>query len=422
MNIAALFIRRPVATVLIMLGMLFFGVSGYRNLPVNQLPTVDFPTIQVQAELAGADPETMASSVATPLEKEFFTIAGIDSISSVNSTGRTRITIQFALDRNIDAAALDVQSAIGLAQRRLPSNMTVPPSFRKVNPADLPILQLRVSSATLPLYVLNEYADTLIGQRLSMVDGVAQVVIYGQKQYAVRVQLNPDELATRGLGIDEVAEAVAAANSMLPTGSLEGSHRADSIKSSGQLMNARAFSDAVVAYRNGAPVRLRDLGEVVDSFKQDKQLTWSNGGAPSIMLAVERQPGTNTVQVVDSIRALLPALEKQLPPSAKVEVFYDRSESIRESVADVKFTLVLTVFLVVLVIFIFLRNLPATIIPSLALPMSVISTFAVMSVLGYSLDNLSLMALTLAVGFVVDDAIVVLENLSLIHISEPTRH
>ena len=244
-----------------------------------------------------------------------------------------------------------------------------------------------------------------------MVDGVAQVVIYGQKQYAVRVQLNPDELATRGLGIDEVAEAVAAANSMLPTGSLEGSHRADSIKSSGQLMNARAFSDAVVAYRNGAPVRLRDLGEVVDSFKQDKQLTWSNGGAPSIMLAVERQPGTNTVQVVDSIRALLPALEKQLPPSAKVEVFYDRSESIRESVADVKFTLVLTVFLVVLVIFIFLRNLPATIIPSLALPMSVISTFAVMSVLGYSLDNLSLMALTLAVGFVVDDAIVMLENI-----------
>ena len=411
MNIPALFIRRPVATVLIMLGMLFFGISGYRNLPVNQLPTVDFPTIQVQAELAGADPETMASSIATTLEKEFFTIAGIDSISSVSSTGRTRITIQFALDRNIDAAALDVQSAIGLAQRRLPSNMTVPPSFRKVNPADLPILQLRVSSATLPLYVLNEYADTLIGQRLSMVDGVAQVVIYGQKQYAVRVQLNPDELATRGLGIDEVADAVAAANSMLPTGSLEGTHHADSIKASGQLMNARAFRDAVVAYRNGAPVRLRDLGAVVDSFKQDKQLTWSNGGAPSIMLAVERQPGTNTVQVVDSISALLPALQKQLPPSAKVEVFYDRSESIRESVADVKFTLVLTVFLVVLVIFIFLRNLPATIIPSLALPMSVISTFAIMAVLGYSLDNLSLMALTLAVGFVVDDAIVMLENI-----------
>lgn len=411
MNIAAVFIRRPVATALIMLGMLFFGATGYMSLPVNQLPNVDFPTIQVMADLSGADPETMAASVATPLEKEFFTIAGIDSISSVNAVGRTRITIQFALDRNIDAAALDVQSAIGLAQRRLPTSMTTPPSFRKVNPADMPILYLRVSSPTLPLYQLNEYADTLIGQRLSMVEGVAQVVIYGQKKYAVRVQLDPDELATRGLGIDEVADAVAAANSMLPTGSLEGAQRASSIKSSGQLLNARAFRDTVVAYRNGAPVRLRDLGTVVDSEQQDKQISWSNGGAPSITLAVERQPGTNTVQVVDAIKKLLPGLERQLPPSVKVDIFYDRSESIRESVADVKFTLILTVFLVVLVIFIFLRNLPATVIPSLALPMSVISTFAVMAVLGYGLDNLSLMALTLAVGFVVDDAIVMLENI-----------
>ena len=411
MNIAAVFIRRPVATALIMLGMLFFGATGYMSLPVNQLPNVDFPTIQVMADLSGADPETMAASVATPLEKEFFTIAGIDSISSVNAVGRTRITIQFALDRNIDAAALDVQSAIGLAQRRLPTSMTTPPSFRKVNPADMPIVYLRVSSPTLPLYQLNEYADTLIGQRLSMVEGVAQVVIYGQKKYAVRVQLDPDELATRGLGIDEVADAVAAANSMLPTGSLEGAQRASSIKSSGQLLNARAFRDTVVAYRNGAPVRLRDLGTVVDSEQQDKQISWSNGGAPSITLAVERQPGTNTVQVVDAIKKLLPGLERQLPPSVKVDIFYDRSESIRESVADVKFTLILTVFLVVLVIFIFLRNLPATVIPSLALPMSVISTFAVMAVLGYSLDNLSLMALTLAVGFVVDDAIVMLENI-----------
>ena len=357
MNIAAVFIRRPVATALLMLGMLFFGVTGYLSLPVNQLPNVDFPTIQVMADLAGADPETMAASVATPLEKEFFTIAGIDSISSVNAVGRTRITIQFALDRNIDAAALDVQSAIGLAQRRLPTSMTTPPSFRKVNPADMPILYLRVSSPTLPLYQLNEYADTLIGQRLSMVEGVAQVVIYGQKKYAVRVQLDPDELASRGLGIDEVADAVAAANSMLPTGSLEGEQRASSIKSSGQLLNARAFRDTVVAYRNGAPVRLRDLGTVEDSVQQDKQISWSNGGVPSITLAVERQPGTNTVQVVDAIRKLLPALERQVPPSVKVDVFYDRSESIRESVADVKFTLVLTVFLVVLVIFIFLRNI-----------------------------------------------------------------
>ena len=411
MNIASLFIRRPVATVLIMLGMLFFGATGYVNLPVNQLPNVDFPTIQVMADLSGADPETMAASVATPLEKEFFTIAGIDSISSVNATGRTRITIQFALDRDIDAAALDVQAAIGLAERRLPTNMTNSPSFRKVNPADWPILYLRISSPTLPLYELNEYADTLIGQRLSMVKGVAQVVVYGQKKYAVRVQLDPDALASRGLGIDEVSDAIMAANSKLPTGSLDGAQRSQSIKASGQLENARAFRDVVVAYRDGAPVRLRDIGTVVDSVEQDKQLSWSNDGAPCITLAVERQPGANTVEVVDSIRALMPELQRQLPPSVGLDIFYDRSESIRESVAEVKFTLVLTVFLVVLVIFIFLRNLPATIIPSLALPMSVISTFAVMAVMGYSLDNLSLMALTLAVGFVVDDAIVMLENI-----------
>ncbi|MDR1857691.1 MAG: efflux RND transporter permease subunit [Desulfovibrio sp.] len=411
MNISAFFIRRPVATTLLMLGMLFFGATGYYSLPVNQLPTVDFPTIQVYADLDGADPETMATSVATPLEKEFFTIAGIDSISSVNSTGRTRIAIQFALDRDIDAAALDVQSAIGIAQRRLPTNMTTPPSFRKVNPADMPILYLRVASATLPLYSLNEYAETLIGQRLSMVEGVAQVLIFGQKKYAVRVQLDPDELASRSLGIDEVADAVAAANIMLPTGMLDGAQRSTSIKASGQMFDAKTFSETVVAYRNGAPVRLKDLGTVVDSVQQDKQLAWSNGGAPGITLAIERQPGTNTIKVVEAIKAVLPSLLRQVPPSVSVEIFYDRSENIKESVADVKFTLVLTVFLVVLVIFLFLRNVPATIIPSLALPMSVISTFAFMAVLGYSLDNLSLMALTLAVGFVVDDAIVMLENI-----------
>ena len=403
MNIAALFIRRPVATALIMLGMLFFGAASYVNLPVNQLPNVDFPTIQVSADLSGADPETMAASVATPLEKEFFTIAGIDSISSVNATGRTRITIQFALDRDIDAAALDVQAAIGLAQRRLPTNMTNDPSFRKVNPADYPILYLRVGSPTLPLYELNEYADTLVGQRLSMVKGVAQVVIYGQKKYAVRVRVDPDALASRGLGIDEVADAVSNANSKLSFFILHSPLC--------QLEDAEAFRDVVAAYRNGAPVRLSDIGEVVDSVEQDKQLSWADDGKPCIMLAVERQPGANTVQVVDDIKTLLPGLARQLPPSVKLEIFYDRSESIRESVAEVKFTLVLTVFLVVLVIFLFLRNLPATIIPSLALPMSVISTFAVMLAMGFSLDNLSLMALTLAVGFVVDDAIVMLENI-----------
>lgn len=410
MNIASIFIQRPVATTLIMLGLLFFGVAGYQKLPVNSLPNVDFPTIQVMAELAGADPETMAASVATPLEKQFSTIAGIDSMSSINSIGRTRIILQFALDRDIDAAALDVQSAIGLAQRRLPTNMTVPPSFRKVNPADLPIFYLLVTSSTIPLYELNEYADTMVAQRLSMISGVSQVSIYGQKKYAVRAQLDPDALASRQLGIDEVADAMAASNSMLPTGLLEGSERTSSIKASGQLENAAQFRDAIVAYRQGAPVRLGDLGTVIDSVQQDRQLAWSNG-EPSITLAVERQPGANTVEVVDSIRKLLPTLQSQLPPSVNMRIMYDRSESIRESVDDVKFTLVLTVFLVVLVIFLFLRNLPATVIPSLALPMSVVSTFAVMFICGYSLDNLSLMALTLAVGFVVDDAIVMLENI-----------
>lgn len=411
-NIAAVFIRRPVATILIMCGLLFFGMAGYFDLPVNQLPNVDFPTISVLADLPGADPETMAASVATPLEKEFFTIAGIDSISSVNSTGRTRINIQFALDRDIDAAALDVQSAIGLAQRRLPASMTTPPSFRKVNPAAWPILYLQVSSRTLPLYELNEYADTLLGQRLSMISGVAQVIIYGQKKYAVRVKLDPDALKSRGLGIDEVSDAIMAVNSMLPTGELSGAERSLAIKSSGQLYNARAFEDAVIAWRNGAPVHLRDIAEVEDSVQYDKQTAWRNGGVPSITLAIDRQPGANTVAVIDNIREILPGLLKQLPPTVEVKLFYDSSESIRESVSEVKFTLILTVFLVILVIFIFLHNLRATLIPSLALPMSIISTFAVMAVGGYSLDNLSLMALTLAVGFVVDDAIVMLENIS----------
>ncbi len=407
MNIASIFIRRPVATILVMLGILFFGIAGYLHLPVNQLPNVDFPTIQVSADLSGADPETMAASVASILEKEFFTIAGIDSISSINATGRTRIVIQFALDRNIDAAALDVQAAIGLAQRKLPATMTQAPSFRKVNPADAPILYLTLSSPTMPLYTLNEYADTLIGQRLSMVQGVAQVNIYGQKKYAVRVQLNPDALSSRQLGIDEVTSAVMAANSKLPTGSLHGSQRASTIKASGQLRNADDFRDVVVTYKNGTPIYLRELGTVIDSVQQDRQVSRSDN-IPAITLAVDRQPGTNAIEVVDSIRTLLPELKRQLPPSVHLNIFFDRSESIRESVDEVKFTLILTICLVVLVIFLFLRNLPATIIPSLALPMSVIGTFAVMYVGNYTIDYLSPMALTLAGGFVVDDAIVLL--------------
>lgn len=410
-NFSAIFIRRPVATTLLMAAMLLFGLTGYYNLPVNRLPNVDFPTISVMAELPGADPETMASSVATPLEQEFFTIAGIDSISSTNSAGRTRITIQFDLDRDIDAAALDVQSAIGLAQRRLPSSLTTPPSFRKVNPADFPIMYLRVSSPTLPLWQLNEYADTLIAQRLSMISGVAQVNIYGRKKYAVRVRIDPDALASRGLGLDQVADAISEANSLRPTGSLKGSRLASSIKASGQLYNAREFDEVIVAWQNGAPVRLKDVGHAEDSVQFDEQLNWGQEGYPSIMLAIDRQPGANTIAVADAINEVLPRLVSQLPPAVQVETFFDRSESIRESVADVKFTLVLTIFLVVMVIFIFLRNLPATIIPSLALPMSIISTFGIMAAFDYSIDNLSLMAMTLAVGFVVDDAIVMLENI-----------
>jgi HAE1 family hydrophobic/amphiphilic exporter-1 len=409
-NIAAFFIRRPVTTCLVMLAMFLFGVVGYRNLPVSDLPNVDFPTIQVTAELSGADPETMASAVATPLERQFATIAGIDSMTSSSTLGRTRITIQFALDRDIDAAALDVQSAISQAARRLPDDMTTPPYFRKVNPADQPILYIALTSPTLPLSQVNEYADTMLAQRISMVAGVAQVQVYGSQKYAVRAQVDPRALATRGLGLDEVATAIADSNVNLPTGTLQGDHTSRNIQASGQLFDAASYRPMVVAWRDGAPVRLGELGQVVDSVEQDKQFTWFND-TRGIVLAVQRQPGSNTVAVVNAVKDLLPSFERQLPASVQLNVMYDRSQTIRESVDDVKFTLVLTVCLVVLVIFLFLRSLSATVIPSLALPMSVVGTFALMYVFGHSLDNLSLMALTLAVGFVVDDAIVMLENI-----------
>ncbi|AAS94921.1 efflux RND transporter permease subunit [Nitratidesulfovibrio vulgaris] len=410
MNVTEFFIRRPVTTTLVMLGLLFFGVMGYRQLPVSDLPNVDFPTIQVRAQLPGADPETMASSVAAPLERQFATIAGIDSMSSTNTQGNTRITIQFNLSRDIDAAAQDVQAAISTAQRKLPSDLTTPPSYQKVNPADQPILFLALTSPTLPLSKVNEYAETRIGQTISMVSGVAQVNVYGAKKYAVRVQVDPRRLKALGLGIDEVSAAVDKANSNLPTGTLQGEHTASIIKASGQLYDAAAYRPVVVAYRNGAPVRLEELGRVVDSVEQDRILNWFNDER-GIVLAVQRQPGTNTVEVVESIKRLLPEFERQLPAAVKLNILFDRSESIKASVAEVKFTLVLTVCLVVLVIFLFLRSLSATVIPSLALPMSVVVTFAAMHMMGFSLDNLSLMALTLAVGFVVDDAIVMLENI-----------
>ncbi len=410
MNIPELFIRRPVMTTLVMAAILIFGFMGYRLLPVSDLPNVDFPTIQVSAKLPGASPETMASSVATPLEKQFSTIAGIDNMTSNSQQGAMRITLQFALDRNIDAAAQDVQSAIAAALRQLPANMPSPPTMRKVNPADWPIFFLSLSSPTLPLSTVDEYAETLLAQRISMVSGVSQVQVHGSQKYAVRVQVDPSAMAARGIGIDEVENAISQGNVNLPTGNLDGRHQTFSVEASGQLFDAAAYRPLIVTYRNGSPVRLEELGRVIDSVENDKQAGWRDT-TRAIVLAIQRQPGTNTVEVVDAIRALLPAFRAQVPASISIDTLYDRSQTIRASVADVKFTLLLTICLVVMVIFLFLRNLSATIIPSLALPMSVVGTFAVMYLTGYSLDNLSLMALTLCVGFVVDDAIVMLENI-----------
>jgi HAE1 family hydrophobic/amphiphilic exporter-1 len=410
MNISEPFIRRPVMTTLVMLSILFLGIAGYRLLPVSDLPNVDFPNIVVTANVPGASPETMASAVATPLEKQFSTIAGIDSMTSVNAQGLTQINIQFNLSRNIDAAAQDVNSAIAGALKQLPQNMPSPPSYRKVNPADQPVLYLALSSPTLPLSTVDDYAQTLIAQRVSMISGVAQVQVFGSQKYAVRVRLNPRALAGKGIGIDEVANAVVLSNSNLPTGTLYGASQAFTVQTTGQLNDAKAYRPVIVAYRGGSPVRLQELGDVIDSVENDKVASWYRD-TRAIILAIQRQPGTNTVEVVDSIKKLIPVFKEQMPASVNLNILYDRSESIRDSVSDVQFTLVLTVCLVVMVIFLFLRNLSATVIPSLALPMAIVGTFAVMYIMDFSMDNMSLMALTLSVGFVVDDAIVMLENI-----------
>ena len=410
MNIAALFIRRPVMTTLVMLAILLFGIIGYRQLPVSDLPNIDFPTILVAASVPGASPETMASAVATPLEKQFSTIAGLDSMTSTSALGNAQITLQFDLSRNIDAAAQDVQAAISRAAKQLPPDMPTPPSYQKVNPADQPILYLALSSPTLPLFTVDEYAETLLAQRISMVNGVAQVQVFGAQKYAVRVQVDPRALATRGIGIDELSSAVQKANVNLPTGTLSGSHQAFTIEASGQLTEAANYRPLIVTYRNGSPVRLQELGRVINGVENDKIASWYNQ-TPAVVLAIQRQPGTNTVKVAKAIKNLLPSLRAQIPPSVQINMLYDRSESIEESVGDVKFTLFLAIGLVILVIFLFLRNLSATLIPSLALPLSIVGTFGVMYLLGFSLDNLSLMALILSVGFVVDDAIVMLENI-----------
>src|SRR5213079_311804 len=376
-----LFIRRPVLTTLLMAAILLFGIMGFRLLPVSDLPNIDFPTIQVSAALPGASPETMASAVATPLEKQFTTIAGIDSMTSSSALGLTQITIQFSLDRNIDAAAQDVQAMIAKSAPLLPPSMPTPPTYQKVNPADQPVLYLALSSPTLPLYRVDEYAQTNLAQRISTVTGVAQVQVFGSQKYAVRVQVDPRALTTRGIGLDEVEQALARSNVNMPTGT-----------------------------RNGSPVRLEELGRVVDGVQTDKVASWYNDER-AVILAIQRQPGTNSVEVVDSIRALLPRFRQELPAAVNLNVLYDRSVAIRESVHDVEFTLLLSIALVVLVIFLFLRNVSATIIPSLAVPLSIVGTFAVMYLLGYTIDIISLMALTLCVGFVVDDAVVMLENI-----------
>ncbi|MCD6059987.1 MAG: acriflavin resistance protein, partial [Moraxellaceae bacterium] len=410
MNISELCIRRPVMTTLLMAAFIIFGLAAYRLLPVSELPNVDFPTISVTASLPGASPETMAAAVATPLEGQFATISGVDSMSSVSSQGSTRITLQFDLDRDIDAAAQDVQAAISAASRRLPSGMPSPPSLRKVNPADSPVFFISMYSETLPITLVNEYAETQLAQQLSTLPGVAQVNVFGSQKPAVRIQADPERLAARNLGIDELQRAISAANVNQPVGSFEGAAQTIAIRTKGQLEKAVEYRPVVVAWRNGAPVRLEDVATVIDSVENNKVATWLVDKR-AITLAIQRQPGANTVATVAAIREVLPKFQESLPAGIELKVLFDRSQSIYHSIHDVQFTLLLAAFLVVLVILLFLRNLYATLIPALALPISIIGTFAVMHAMGFSLNNLTLLALTLAVGFVVDDAIVMQENI-----------
>ncbi|MDH4294161.1 MAG: efflux RND transporter permease subunit, partial [Betaproteobacteria bacterium] len=401
---------RPVATTVLVVAIIVFGLIAFRALPVNELPNVDFPTISVTADLPGANPNIMASTVATPLERQFSQISGVDSMSSVNSTGRTRVTLQFKLDRDIDAAAQDVQTAISQSMRRLPEGID-PPTLRKINPADSPILFLALTAKTLPLPALDEFADTHIAQRFSMVSGVAQVQIFGSQRYAVRVLLDPEAMSKRSLGLERVVSAIQNANSNLPSGVLQGGARDFTVKSSGKLQRAENFNNLIVAYKDGMPVRLSDVGNALDGIENSKIKSWLNGER-AIILAIYRQPGANTVEVSKNLRALFPEIEASAPPGVRINLVNDRAEFIQSSIHEVEFHLVLSIILVVLVILLFLRNARSTLITALILPTSIIATFGAMSVLGYSLNNLSLMAIILAVGFVVDDAIVVLENIT----------
>lgn len=414
MNVSKTFIERPIATTLLMVAIGLFGVIAYRNLPVSDLPNVDLPTLLVTAQLPGASPETMASAVATPLEAQFSTIAGLASMTSINTLGSTQITLEFDLARSLDGAAVDVQAAITQSSRMMPPGMPTPPTFAKVNPADQPILYLALSSPSMPLYGLNEFAETRVAQRISQVTGVAQVAILGSQRYAVHAQMDPYAMAARQIGINEVENALRNWNANLPTGTINGPQRAFTLQASGQLMNAESFKPVIVSYRNGSAVRLEELGRIVDGVEDERTASWfcdDAGCRRSIVLGIQRQPGTNTIAVTDGIKKLMPQFQNDLPPSVEMKVFYDRSETIRESYKDVQFTMYLTLLLIVGVIYLFLRNFSATLIPSLALPFSIVGTFAVMYMCGYSLDNLSMMALILAIGFVVDDAIVMLENI-----------
>ncbi|HUF41361.1 MAG TPA: efflux RND transporter permease subunit, partial [Verrucomicrobiae bacterium] len=373
MNMSGLFIRRPVMTTLVMVAIVIFGILGYKSLPVSDLPTVDFPTITVSASLPGASAETMAASVATPLEKNFSSIAGLDSMSSTSTLGRTQITLQFSLSRNIDAAAQDVQSMIARSARDLPNSMPSPPSYRKVNPANISILLLALTSDSLPLSTVDEFAQTILAQRISMVNGVAQVDVFGSQKFAVRVQLDPNQLAARQIGIDDVVLAIQRGNVDLPVGLLDAPTRAYTLVSDGQLTNAAAFQNLVVTYRNGAPVRVQDIGRAIDSVGNRRAASWFKDKR-AVILGVQRQPGANVVEVVDAINALLPGLRAQIPQSIQLDVFFDRTQSIRESAHDVQLTLIGTIFLVIFVIYLFIRNASATIIPSLAVPLSIVGT------------------------------------------------
>ncbi|HXB02472.1 MAG TPA: efflux RND transporter permease subunit, partial [Opitutaceae bacterium] len=410
MNVSEIFIRRPIATSLLMAGVILLGLLGYVLLPISSLPNVDFPTIQVTTQLPGAAPDVIASSVTTPLEQQFGQISGLTSMNSVSSFGVSTITLQFSLDRDIDSAAQDVQAAINVATGVLPTNLPSPPVYNKVNPADTAILTLAITSDSVPIDKVNDYADTLLAQKLSEVTGVGLVTIEGNQKPAVRVQIDPAATAAQGLSLEDIRTALTQANVDAPKGSFDGRNQAYAINANDQLFSAADYSSIIVAYRNGAPIRLSDVGRVVDSVENTKLAGWY-GDKPAVILDIQRQPGANIIQVVDSIKKLLPQLLTAIPPSVHVTILTDRTATIRASVADVQFTLLLTIALVVLVIFLFLRKLWATVIPSVALPLAIIGTFGMMELAGFSLDNLSLMALTIATGFVVDDAIVMIENI-----------